>query len=90
MNNQSNKTILKTFMQTIWNEGDFTCLEDFVAHEYSVSTDEYDPWSGQIINHETFKERVLYSRNTFPDLNFDIQEMIEEDNTRHNFSITVS
>jgi len=80
MNSHSNKTKLKNFMQMIWNEGDFSSLEEYVAHEYSVSTDEYDPWSGQTINHEIFKERVLYSRNAFPDLNFDIQEMIEEDN----------
>ena len=43
--------------------------------------DEYDPWSGQTIDHETFKKMVLYSRNAFPDLNFDIQERVGENDS---------
>ena len=66
-------------MQEIWNEGNFTSLFELVSPEYSVSEDEYDPWSGQTIDHEIFRTRVLYSRNAFPDLNFDIQDMVEED-----------
>lgn len=78
MNSASRKSILTTFMQKIWNEGDFSSLKNLVSTEYSVSLDEYDPWSGQIIDHDTFERRVLYSRNAFPDLHFEIKEMIEE------------
>lgn len=75
---KSLKQIMTRFIQHIWNEGDFSRLTEFVAPEYRVSIDDYDPWSGQTINHETFRKRVLYSRNAFPDLNFEIKEMIEE------------
>ena len=68
-------------MQQVWNEGDFSKLSDMVTPQYSVSKDDYDPWSGQVIDHETFKQRVMYSRNAFPDLNFDIEEMAEGDNS---------
>lgn len=68
-------------MQQVWNEGNFSRLSDLVAPDYSVSEDDYDPWSGQVIDHETFKQRVLYSRNAFSDLNFDIQEMAEGDDS---------
>lgn len=65
-------------MQQVWNEGDFSNLASLVAAQYKVSTDEYDPWGGQTIDHGTFKERVLFSRNAFPDLNFDIKAMVAE------------
>lgn len=78
MNDKSQKQIMTRFMQDKWNEGDFSRLTEFVAPEYHISDDEYDPWSGQTIDHETFRQRVLYSRNAFPDLNFEIKQMIEE------------
>lgn len=81
MNNRTRKKVLSLFMQQVWNEGDFNGLVNFVAPEYSVSQDEYDPWGGQTIDHETFKQRVLYSRNAFPDLNFDIKDMIGENDS---------
>jgi steroid delta-isomerase-like uncharacterized protein len=81
MSDQSKKKILRQFMKKIWNEGDFSDLCKFVAPDYRVSEDEYDPWSGQTIDHEVFRKRVLYSRKAFPDLNFDIREMVEENNT---------
>ncbi len=81
MSIQSKKQILHQFMKKIWNEGDFSDLCEYVAPEYRVSKDDYDPWSGQTIDHEIFRERVLYSRNAFPDLNFDIREMIEDDDS---------
>jgi hypothetical protein len=75
MKKTTRKQLMNLFMLQVWNEGNFSRLPDMVAPDYSVSQDDYDPWSGQVIDHETFKQRVLYSRNAFPDLNFDIQEM---------------
>ena len=75
---QTKKTILTTFMEEIWNQGNFSRLDNFVAPTYEIKHDPGDPWQGQIINLDTFKTRVLYSRNAFPNLNFDIQEMVAE------------
>ncbi|MEO1289221.1 MAG: ester cyclase [Chloroflexota bacterium] len=72
------KAILQAFMDTIWNQGDFNKLDHFVSEQYTVKHDPGDAWEGQILDHDTFIERVMYSRNTFPDLNFDIQQMIQE------------
>ena len=78
---QKQKLILAKFMDRIWNNGDFTDLATLISPHYSVAIDPHDPWSGQIIDHKTFKQRVLYSRNAFADLNFDVHEMIgEKDN----------
>ncbi len=73
------KTTLHTFMERVWNSGDFDQLETYVAEQYTITHDPGDPWEGQVLDLATFQERVLYSRNAFPDLRFDIQEMIAED-----------
>jgi steroid delta-isomerase-like uncharacterized protein len=72
------KTKLQIFINEIWNRGDFTNLGDFVALNYEIRHDPGDPWDGKSLSHDEFIERVLYSRNAFPDLNFDLQEMIAE------------
>lgn len=73
------KSKIQHFMDTIWNAGDFSQLADFVSPEYTIHHDPGDAWDGQTLDHATFQERVLYSRNAFPDLNFAIQDMIAED-----------
>jgi steroid delta-isomerase-like uncharacterized protein len=79
MANNQLKQILSQFMGQIWNQGNYDQIADLVALQYEIKNDPVDPWNGQIIDHETFKERVAYSRNAFPDLNFAIQEMVSED-----------
>lgn len=73
------KTVLQTFMDVIWNQGDFSQIENYVSEQYTIKHDPGDAWDGQTLSQEIFIERVLYSRNAFPDLNFDIQRMIAED-----------
>lgn len=73
------KTVLQAFMDVIWNQGDFTQVDTYVSEAYTVKHDPGDAWEGQTLNRESFIERVMYSRNAFPDLNFDIQQMVAED-----------
>lgn len=73
------KTKLSNFMTDVWNKGDFSKLSDYITNEYVVKHDPGDKWEGKTLDYESFKERVSYSRNAFPDLTFDIQEFLEED-----------
>jgi hypothetical protein len=52
MNNTTRKQLMNLFMQQVWNEGSFSRLSDMVTPDYNVSQDDYDPWSGQVINHQ--------------------------------------
>lgn len=74
------KTTLQSFMDAIWNSGDFSNIADTVSEAYIVKHDPGDAWEGQTLDRETFQVRVMYSRNAFPDLNFAIQDMLQEDN----------
>ena len=65
------KARLQAFMNEVWNSGDFTNLGDYLARTYDIRHDPGDLWDGKILNADEFKERVMYSRNAFPDLYFD-------------------
>jgi len=67
-------------MEAIWNQGNYEQIETFVAPEYTIRHDPGDQWEGQTLDHATFKERVQYSRNAFPDLKFTILDMVAEGN----------
>jgi len=75
-----NKQLLTQFMESIWNKGTIAEIPTYVHEQYHIEHDPRDPWDGQILNHTQFQERLLYSRNAFPDLRFDIQEMVAEEN----------
>ena len=48
-----------------------------------------DPWEGQTLDKEEYKQRVLYSRNAFPDLCFNIKEFVtSEDRVVINWVLT--
>ena len=79
MTNSQLKQTLSQFMDQVWNQGNYNQIPKFVAPQYEIKNDPGDQWNGQVIDNETFKERVAYSRNAFPDLNFTIQEMVAED-----------
>ncbi|MFN2191152.1 MAG: ester cyclase [Candidatus Promineifilaceae bacterium] len=79
MTNSQLKQTLSQFMDQVWNQGNYDQIPKFVAPQYEIKNDPGDQWNGQVIDNETFKERVAYSRNAFPDLNFTIQEMVAED-----------
>jgi len=78
MKNRDLKATLSAFMEHLWNKGDFSQIATYVAAEYAIKSDPGDPWDGQVIDHAGFKERVLFSRNAFPDLRFDLEELIAE------------
>ncbi|MFN2125821.1 MAG: ester cyclase [Candidatus Promineifilaceae bacterium] len=79
MTNSQLKQTLSQFMDQVWNQGNYDQIPKFVAPQYEIKNDPGDQWNGQVIDHETFKVRVAYSRNAFPDLNFAIEEMVAED-----------
>lgn len=75
---ENNKTILREFMDEVWNKGNLGAADKFIAFPYVIHSDPGDQWEGQSLDLPTFKKRVLYSRQTFPDLHFAVKEIIGE------------
>jgi len=75
----SKESILREFMDKVWNNQQKELVDKFVSHEYHIHLDSGDNWEGKVLTHEDFKERLDFSFNSFPDMNFDIKSVIEED-----------
>ena len=70
---------LTAFIREVWNAGDFSNLDRYLAPAYTVRNDPGDPWDGRTLDRDTFRTRVAYARDAFPDLRFDIHESIEDE-----------
>ena len=73
-----NAHILVEFMDAVWNRGDVDAVDRYLADEYTIHSDPGDPWDGAVLSRAAFKERLVASRAPFPDLRFDLAEVIAQ------------
>lgn len=73
-----NKEILQNFLNDIWSDGRVDAVDQYLANEYVIHNDPGDPWHGQTLSIEEFKNRLVQSRAMAPDQNFYPKRMIEE------------
>ena len=73
-----NARTLAMFMDSVWNQGDAEAADRFLSDEYVIHSDPGDLWDGATLSRDGFKQRLLASRAPFPDLRFDITEMVTE------------
>ena len=74
-----NARIIADFMDAVWNRGDLQAVDRFLTDEYTIHSDPGDPWDGATLSRAAFKERLAASRGPFPDLRFDLSDVIAED-----------
>lgn len=72
------KPILREFLDLVWGQGDLSAVERFVADGYTIHNDPGDPWDGQTLSVDGFRDRLLKSRAAAPDQFFTPVLMIEE------------
>lgn len=71
---------LREFIEEIWNKKNFDKVEQYVDSNYTIHLDNDDPWEGKTLNHNEFMERLRFSFDSFPDMNFEITSAIEDQN----------
>lgn len=74
------KGIVEKLYNSVWSRGHLEEIQSLVSPAYTIHSDPGDAWEGQTLNRETYRERVLYSRTAFPDLNFTIEKIVAENN----------
>ncbi len=75
---EDNKTLLRAFIDEVWNAGRAEAAAHYVAPRYTIHHDPGDPWDGQELDLVGYQERVRISRAPFPDQRFEIQELVAE------------
>ena len=69
---------LAQFMERVWNGGDVAAVDDFLAERYTIHSDPGDPWDGRTLSREGFRQRLVMSRAPFPDLRFDLGDVVAD------------
>jgi steroid delta-isomerase-like uncharacterized protein len=75
MSTDANKAIIRDFFAQVWNAGDEAAIDRFIAEDAAGN----DPDFG--IGREGFKEQWRKWREAFPDLHFEVEEMVAEGDT---------
>lgn len=73
------KQFLTSFLEEVWSLGEIDACDRFVGPSYTIQHDPGDPWNGQTMDREAFKDRVRQSRAPFPDQRFHVQSLLEDD-----------
>ena len=74
------KEMLRNFIREVWSEGNVDAAGAYLAPRYTIHHDPGDPWDGQALDLDGYKDRVRTSRAPFPDQRFTIRELIAEPN----------
>ncbi|HWY65673.1 MAG TPA: ester cyclase [Rhizomicrobium sp.] len=72
------KKLLASFIEEVWSQGRIEACDDFVGETYTIRHDPGDPWDGQTLSRDGFKERVRTSRGPFPDQRFTLVSTLED------------
>ena len=75
MSTETNKAIIRDFFAQVWNEGDEAAIDRFIATDAAGN----DPDFG--IGREGFKRQWRTWREAFPDLHFQVEELVAEGDT---------
>lgn len=75
---QDNKSVLKNLLHDLWDEGRADMVEAYIAEKYTIRHDPGDPWHGQTLDREGYRNRLMASRAPFPDQKFNVVEMVAE------------
>lgn len=73
---RSHAQIVAELHDSVWSRGQYDAIDRLVAPRYVIHSDPGDAWEGSTLDRTTYRERVEYSRNAFPDLTFVIHEAI--------------
>ena len=75
MSTINNKSVIRTFIEDVINQGHLERADDIVVEDFV----ELDPLPGQAQGREGLKEAIRQMRSAFPDIRWTVDEMLAED-----------
>jgi steroid delta-isomerase-like uncharacterized protein len=78
MTGEQRKQRLAEFLDRIWSRGEYDAIPAFIAPRYSILNDPGDPWHGQTLDRDGFRDRIEKSRGPFPDQAFTPVSMLAD------------
>jgi steroid delta-isomerase-like uncharacterized protein len=75
MSSETNKALIRQFFEEVWNTGNEEAIDRFIAADATGN----DPDFG--MGREGFKRQWRTWRTAFPDIHFEVEEMVAEGDT---------
>jgi steroid delta-isomerase-like uncharacterized protein len=72
----TNEIMVSELYGRVWSEGDYAAVERLIAPHYTIHSDPGDAWEGQALDRERYVERVQFSHAAFPDLVFELHDLV--------------
>lgn len=73
------KEIILKLIDEVWNKGNLDVVDELVCPKYEIKNDPGDAYEFKTLNLSTFKQRVKFTRDAFPDVQFNIKDLLCED-----------
>jgi steroid delta-isomerase-like uncharacterized protein len=78
MSQLTNKEIVLKLIDEIWNKGNLDTVDELVCPQYVIKNDPGDAYEFQTLDLSAFKQRVKFTRDAFPDVQFSIKDVLCE------------
>jgi predicted ester cyclase len=78
MQPMTNETILKEFLEKVWNQKRKDLVSTYVDDQYTIYLDNGDPWQGRTIDNLEYEKRLDHTFIPFPDIHFDIRSIVSD------------
>jgi steroid delta-isomerase-like uncharacterized protein len=72
------KKILLDLLGQVWNEQKVDLVPQYVDEVYTVYLDHGDAYEGQTLDHSTYIKRLQDSFGPFPDIHFEVINMVSD------------
>jgi len=72
----TNEIMVSELYGRVWSDGDYSAVERLIAPSYTIHSDPGDAWEGQSLEHAAYIERARFSRTAFPDLRFEMHDLV--------------
>lgn len=72
----TNEIMVSELYGRVWSDGDYAAVERLIAPRYTIHSDPGDAWEGQSLDRQAYIERVGFSRTAFPDLRFEMHDLV--------------
>jgi len=74
----NNETILRTFIDEVWNKKDTSRIGHFVDEAYTIHLDAGDAWDRKTLTLQEYTMRLQDSFIPFPDIHFAIESAVAD------------
>jgi steroid delta-isomerase-like uncharacterized protein len=72
----TNEIMVSELYGRVWSDGDYSAVERLIAQQYTIHSDPGDAWEGLSIDRRGYVERARFSRDAFPDLAFEMHDLV--------------